>query len=249
VGSTGAALPPAVAVRLAEAFPAAMIVNYYTSTEAAPAQTTMIVDPERPGSVGRSVDGALRIADETGRPVPVGSVGEVWMRSPHPRHYFGEPASSRDTFRDGWVRMGDLGRLDVDGYLYVVDRQQDVIKSGAHKVSTLQVEAALHEHPDVVEAAAVGLPHPVLGVVVGVVVASRSPLTLPQVRAFLTGRLAPHELPSALLLVDRLPRNAAGKVRKTALVDRFAGRAVDNPSETTTAATGQPRQPTNLEAP
>jgi acyl-CoA synthetase (AMP-forming)/AMP-acid ligase II len=225
VGSTAAALPPAVATRLAAAFPAATVVNYYTSTEAAPAQTTMIFDPDRPDSVGQAVGGALRVADDAGRPVPPGTAGEVWLRAPHPRAYFADPAASREVFRGGWVRMGDLGRLDADGYLYLIDRQQDVIKCGAFKVSTLQVEAALHEHPAVVEAAAVGIAHPVLGAVVGAAVVGRPAPGLPELRAFLADRLAAHELPAKLIVMDRLPRNAAGKVRKRDLVDRFAGAA------------------------
>jgi acyl-CoA synthetase (AMP-forming)/AMP-acid ligase II len=151
----------------------------------------------------------------------------VWLRSPHPRRYYRDPSTTAEVFRDGWVRMGDLGRLDADGFLYLVDRRQDVIKSGADKVSTIQVEAALHEHPAVVEAAAVGLPHPVLGAVVGAAVAARAPLTLPDLRAFLTERLATHELPVRLIVLPRLPRNAAGKVRKRDLIARFAGDHVD----------------------
>ncbi len=152
-GSTAAALPPAVAAALAARMPNATIVNYYTSTEAAPAQLAMVFDPQRPDSVGRAAGGELVVRDPAGRPVPFGEVGEVWLRSPYPRRYLDDDAASASTFQDGWVRMGDLGRLDGEGYLYLIDRDSDVIKSGADKVSTLQVEAALHEHPRVAEAA------------------------------------------------------------------------------------------------
>jgi acyl-CoA synthetase (AMP-forming)/AMP-acid ligase II len=122
--------------------------------------------------------------------------------------------------------MGDLGRLDAEGYLYLTDRHQDVIKSGAFKVSSLEVEAALHEHPGVAEVAVVGVPHPVLGSVVAAAVVPRAQaadtgLTLPALRAFLAGRLADHQLPARLLLLDRLPRNEGGKVLKRLLTDRF----------------------------
>ncbi|WP_240777906.1 AMP-binding protein [Nonomuraea basaltis] len=121
----------------------ATIVNYYTSTEAAPAQTVMIVDPERPASVGRpSSGGDLKIVRGDGRAAGIGEQGEVWLRSPAgTRAYYRDRRLTDDIFRDGWVRMGDVGYLDRDGYLYLVDRESDVIKSGAHKVSTLQVEA------------------------------------------------------------------------------------------------------------
>jgi long-chain acyl-CoA synthetase len=228
-GSTAAALPPAVAAALAGRLPGATIVNYYTSTEAAPAQLAMVFDPARPDSVGRAAGGELAVRDEAGHPVPAGQPGEVWLRAPFPRSYYRDEAASRATFQGGWVRMGDLGRLDPDGYLYLVDRDQDVIKSGADKVSTLQVEAALYEHPAVAEAAVVGVPHPVLGMAVAAAVVpraglgpdSRAELATDRLRGFLVDRLARHELPAQVILVDRLPRNPAGKVLKRELRERF----------------------------
>ncbi|WP_030450821.1 class I adenylate-forming enzyme family protein [Herbidospora cretacea] len=217
LGSAAAPLPSAVAVKLAELFPAAMVTNYYTSTEAAPAQTIMVFDPERPGSVGRAAaGGSVRITSPEGAAAAPGEVGEVWMRSPAaPRAYLGETASH--TFRDGWVRMGDLGYLDEEGYLFLVDRTGDVVKSGAHKVSTLKVEEALHAHPLVVEAAAYGVPHPVLGTVVAAALVVREEIALADLRAFLIDRLAPHELPAKVTTMDALPRNRGGKVDKKAL--------------------------------
>ncbi|SCG39763.1 class I adenylate-forming enzyme family protein [Micromonospora coxensis] len=226
VGSTAAPLAPAVAARLAEAFPQATIVNYYTSTEAAPAQTTMIYDPSRRDAVGRPVGGQLMIADADANPLPAGATGDVWLRAPHPRAYYRDDVANRATFRDGWVRMGDVGRIDADGYLYLTDRHQDVIKTGAFKVSTIEVEAALHEHPLVAEAAVVGVAHPVLGSAVAAAVVPRTPadpggLSLPVLRGFLADRLADYQLPSRLLLLDRLPRNEGGKVLKRQLTDLF----------------------------
>ena len=230
VGSTAAALPPAVATALAAAFPNATITNTYTSTEAAPAQTTMVFDPDRPASLGRAASRRdLRIAGAEGAPLPPGAVGDVWLRCPTtPRAYYGDHAGTGAVFRDGWVRMGDLGYLDDEGYLYLVDRDSDVVKSGAFKVSTLQVESALHEHPDIVEAAVLGVPHPVLGNAVAAVVVPRGDLSTRTLRAFLTERLADHELPAQILLRPSLPRNPAGKVLKrelrTLFTDAEAGR-------------------------
>ncbi|WP_233513628.1 class I adenylate-forming enzyme family protein, partial [Micromonospora craterilacus] len=226
IGSTAAPLPPAVAARLAEAFPQATIVNYYTSTEAAPAQTTMIYDPSRRNAVGRPVGGQLMVADADGNPLPAGTTGDVWLRAPFPRAYYRDETANRVTFRDGWVRMGDVGRVDADGYLYLTDRHQDVIKTGAFKVSTLEVEAALHEHPLVAQAAVVGVPHPVLGSAVAAAVVPRPSagadgLSLPVLRGFLADRLADYQLPARLLLLDQLPRNEGGKVLKRQLTDLF----------------------------
>ncbi|TDE33704.1 long-chain fatty acid--CoA ligase [Nonomuraea mesophila] len=224
LGSTAAGLPPAVAAGMAEAFPKATIVNYYTSTEAAPAQTVMIVDPARPASVGRpSAGGELKIVGSDGGRARPGEQGEVWLRSPAgTRAYYRDRRLSDDVFKDGWVRMGDVGYLDEDGYLYLVDRESDVIKSGAHKVSTLQVEAALYEHPAVAEAAVVGIPHPVLGRVTGAAVVARHPVTAADLRTFLLDRLAGHELPSRLLFLSELPKNHVGKVVKPRLLDLLA---------------------------
>lgn len=220
LGSTAAALPPVVASGLARALPRATIVNYYTSTEAAPTQTAMIFDPYRPEAVGRAVGGTLMIADGAGRPLPPGTIGEVWLRAHHPRTYHRDPVATGRVFRGNWVRMGDLGRLDGDGYLYLVDRPEDVITTGAFKVSTLRVEAVLHEHRAVAEAAAFGLDHPVLGMVVGAAVVPRGDLRVPELRDFLLDRLADYEVPTRVVVLDRLPRNAAGKVLKRELLER-----------------------------
>ncbi|MFF8413530.1 class I adenylate-forming enzyme family protein [Streptomyces omiyaensis] len=228
VGSTAAALPQQVALGLSRAFAPAQIVNYYTSTEAAPAQVTLLFDASRPESPGRPASLAdLRVTDAAGRPLPPGEPGELWLRSPGaPRAYLGD--GDDGVFHGGWTRMGDLGRVDGDGFLHLLDRERDVVKSGAHKVSTLQVENALHAHPDVVDAAAVGVPHPVLGSVVAAAVVPRGAdpvgsggdrdgLTATALRAFLLDLLSVHELPATVLFLDSLPRNEGGKVLKREL--------------------------------
>lgn len=222
LGSAASALPAALCARLAEAFPKATVTNYYTSTEAAPAQTVMIYNPERPAALGRPALGSgLRITGPDGEPRATGETGEIWLRSPAAaRSYYRDRQSSAQTFRDGWVRMGDLGYLDEDGYLYLVDRESDVVKSGAYKVSTVQVEGALHEHPEVAEAAVTGVPHPVLGTVLAAAVVPRTRAPqMTELRAFLMTRLASYELPQRVVFVDRLPRNHSGKVVKSGLRD------------------------------
>ncbi|MEV7567335.1 class I adenylate-forming enzyme family protein [Streptomyces tanashiensis] len=228
VNSSAAALPVPVAAALAAALPDATLVNTYTSAEASPAQISTVVDTRRPGSLGRPADPRdLRILGADGLPLPAGQVGEVWLRQPGPpRGYLGAAGRSAQVFRDGWVRMGDVGRLDADGYLYLVDRESDVIKSGALKVSTLRIEEALHEHPAVADAAALGLPHPVMGAVpVAVVVAGAGGLDLDELRLFLSARLSRPELPVRILLADDLPRNPSGKVVKHRLRPLFDGSA------------------------
>jgi acyl-coenzyme A synthetase/AMP-(fatty) acid ligase len=228
VGSTAAPLPAPIALKLTQAFPKAAVVNYYTSTEAAPAQTSMIFDPARPDAVGRPAPGSILITDADGAPAPPGTIGDVWLRSPHPRRYLGDETASESTFHGDWVRMGDVGRL-ADGYLYLSDRDTDIVKSGAHKVSTLEVEAAIYEHPAVADAAVIGVPHPVLGKQLAAAVVARSPIGLPALRAFLADRLADHQLPTQLIVLESLPRNESGKVSKRELAAQFpteAGRQV-----------------------
>ncbi|MFJ2650818.1 AMP-binding protein [Streptomyces sp. NPDC087420] len=264
VSSSAAALPGPVATALAAALPGATLVNTYTSAEAAPAQISAIVDARHPGSVGRPADPAdLRILDAEGRELAVGEVGEVWLRQPGPpRGYLGGgpgagagagagmgagmgaapgAADNARVFRDGWVRMGDLGRVDDGGRLYLVDRESDVIKSGALKVSTLRIEEVLHEHPRVADAAALGLPHAVMGAVpVAVVVPGRDGLDLDELRLFLSARLSRPELPLRILLVDRLPKNPTGKVVKHLLRPLFDAPAAG------AAAVVTPSTPTEL---
>ncbi|MFJ7265380.1 AMP-binding protein [Streptomyces sp. NPDC099050] len=243
VNSSAAALPVPVAAALAAALPGATLVNTYTSAEASPAQISTVVDTRRPGSLGRPSDPRdLRILDADGHALPAGQVGEVWLRQPGPpRGYLGADGESARVFRDGWVRMGDVGRLDADGYLYLVDRESDVIKSGALKVSTLRIEEVLHEHPAVADAAALGLPHPVMGSVpVAVVVAGPGGLDLDELRLFLSARLGRPELPVRILLAAGLPRNPSGKVVKHLLRPLF-----DAPPEPTGPAVA-PATPTEL---
>jgi acyl-CoA synthetase (AMP-forming)/AMP-acid ligase II len=181
----------------------------------------MLYDPAHPGSVGRAIDGGgVRIAAAgSGEPAGPGEVGEVWLRSPaSPRAYFGDAEVSGEVFKAGWIRMGDLGRLDADGYLYLVDRSGDTVKAGGFKVSTLRVEEAIYEHPDIIEAAVVGVPHPVLGTELAAVVVTRGPVPPERLRRFLLDRLAPYEVPARVVETASLPRNAGGKVDKRALL-------------------------------
>lgn len=142
LGSTDAALPPAVALALTDALPGVTLTNGYTSTEAAPAQLTMVFDPDRPGALGRPErPGDIRITDEDGWHVKAGRTGAVWLRSAAPpRSYHDDLAAGTRVFADGWVAMGDLGYQDADGYLHLADRADDVVESGAL--------AALHEHEE-----------------------------------------------------------------------------------------------------
>jgi acyl-CoA synthetase (AMP-forming)/AMP-acid ligase II len=230
LSSSSSALPPSVAHALTSAFPNASVLNFYTSTEAMPAQVTMLVDAERPDSVGLPIgSSSLEIRGQDGTALPAGEVGEVWLRCPTaPRAYYGDAKATATTFKDGWVQMGDIGWLDDDGYLYLLDRDKDVIKTGAMRVSTTEVEATLYENPHVRDAAAVGLPHSTLGSMVAAAVVLDEKASLRQVRAFVRERLAQYKVPLRWVVVDELPRNPMGKIVKKDVRELFAS----SPAET-----------------
>ena len=197
---------PALFTRLAEAFPEATVWSAYALTEAGPARTLMQWDPSRPTAVGRAVgETEIRIVD-----------GEIWLRrrGTPTREYYDDPAATAVAFADGWVHTGDLGHLDDEGFLHLTDRRKDIIISGGTNVSSVEVENALYEHPAVVDAAVVGLPHPVLGEDVAAAVVVRSPTTERELQDVVRSRLAEHKVPHRVVLLDRLPRNPSGKVVK-----------------------------------
>lgn len=221
-GSVDAPLLPAGVDALRTVFPGATLIDHYAPT--APVSVRMLVDTGRPGSVGRPLDGTeLVIADESGAALPLTRVGEVLLRPPGPvrGHYPDHrahpepapgPAPGPGGSHRGWIPTGDLGYLDVDGYLHLVDRPTEVIRSGGLRVSTPRVEAALAGHPDVTEAAVVGVGHPVVGETVAAAVALRQDVPPVELRDFLRDGLAGHELPTRILVVDALPRDGSAVV-------------------------------------
>ena len=181
---------------------------------------------DRPDSVGLPISPVieLKVVDDTGADQPPGQVGEIWLKGPTVvRGYYGLEDATAEAFTDGWFHTGDLGRLDEDGYLYVVDRLKDVVIRGGENIYSAEVEAALYEMPEVTEAAVIGVPHDRLGEEVGAVVRARpgADLTADAVRTHVADRLAAFKVPAHVWVVDEeLPRNASGKVLKRQLKDQ-----------------------------
>ena len=229
LASGSAVMPAATLERLQRLLPDALLMNAYGLTETGGAGTAMIYYAGRPGSVGTprqdSVGVAVRGPD--GMELPAGEVGEIALRleGAGTRTYFGDPVATARIFQGGWVRTGDLGYLDADGYLYVVDRLKDIVVSGGIKVSTLEVEAAIAQHPAVRDVAVVGEPHPVLGEGLAAVVVLRDEVSGADLRRFLSERLSPNKLPWRIVFVDELPRGPAGKVKKGVVRDLLAAPA------------------------
>ncbi len=221
--------PPSLFERLAAALPSASLWNAYALTEGGSARTLGRWDQARPSSVGLPVgDTEVGIVGDGGATLPPGEVGEVWLRrrGTPTRSYYRDPEATAAVFVDGWVRTGDLGHLDDEGHLHLDDRVKDLIISGGANISSVEVEDVLCEHPSVVEAAAFGAEHPVLGEEVAAAVVVDGLADPRELRDFVRARLASHKVPRRLVLVDTLPRNASGKVVKGELRQRY-GRASD----------------------
>ncbi len=221
VRTMSAPISPAALQRLDAMFPRAATVNMYASTESWPARVRARYDPGRPGSVGKP-DGStqVRVVDAAGAEVPAGVTGEVHLKADGvaPRRYIGDPAASSRVFLDdGWVRTGDVGHLDADGYLYLSDREDDIVISGGLNVSTIEAAAVLEEHPQVNEAVAFGMPHEVLGQYVAAVVVAEPGLDLAALYGYARERLGPAKAPRRIAVTDELPRTAAAKIAKQSL--------------------------------
>ena len=176
-----------------------------------------------PGSVGRAAPTVeLRIVDDDGRDMPAGERGEIWIKGPTVmnRGYWNRPDANAASFTDGWFHTGDIGYLDADGFLYLVDRAKDMIIRAGENVYCVEVENVLFDHPDVIDAAVVGVPHKVLGEEVKAVVQLKpgSTATADDIREFCREHLADFKVPEYVEMRDEpLPRNPAGKVLKNVL--------------------------------
>jgi acyl-CoA synthetase (AMP-forming)/AMP-acid ligase II/acyl carrier protein len=224
---SSAPVAPALFERLAAAFPQATLWNAYALTEAGPARTMMQWDPSRPTAVGLPVgETQIRVVRDD-VDVPPGQTGEIWLRrrGTPTRAYYRDPEATAEAFAGGWVHTGDVGHLDAGGYLHLTDRTKDLILSGGSNVSSVEVEHALYEHPAVVEAAVVGVPHPVLGEDVGAAIVVRSAISERELQDLVRSRLAEHKVPHRITFVDTLPHNASGKVVKAEVRALFAGDA------------------------
>ena len=227
VGS--APLAPYVVERLQAKMPDALVSNNYGMTEAGSAYCIMPQGEavKRPGSVGQIAPPAVvQIVDEHDQRLPPDVVGEVRLQMPgRQREYFNDPEATADTWKDGWLVTGDLGKLDEDGYLYIVGRSKDVIIRGGNNVHATDVEHVLVQHDAVKEVAVVGAPHPVLGedVVAFVVLQPGARAGVEELRAFGLEHLADYKVPRQFVFVDTLPRNPTGKVVKQELRARLAG--------------------------
>ena len=193
----------------------------YGLTEAAPVVTSSTGMPVRLGSVGRVLAGEqVRLVGDDGEDVAAGDAGEIWVSGPNVFHgYWHDPEATARVLHEGWLRTGDIGTTDDDGYLYLVDRAKDLIIVSGFNVYPAEVEEVLAEHPAVADVAVIGVPHPHHGEAVKAYVVRAAGVDIDEdaLIEHCTTLLARYKCPSKVLFVDQLPRNASGKVLRREL--------------------------------
>ena len=227
----GAPSAPELVRKIAEVFPGSQPGNGWGMTETTATFTSHLgKDYEnRPDSAGPAAPvGEMQIRDPAdGKTVlPPGSVGELWVKGPQVvRGYWNQPKATAETFVDGWLRTGDLARVDEEGFLFIIDRAKDMLIRGGENIYCVEVENVLYDHPDVMDAALVGIPHKTLGEEPAAVVHLKpgGTATESELRAFVRARLANFKVPVKIAFwPEPLPRNANGKILKSELKKVFA---------------------------
>jgi acyl-CoA synthetase (AMP-forming)/AMP-acid ligase II len=225
LGSGGAKRPAAQVAQLAETFPNAGVATGWGMTETNALGIGMIGDdykarPDAAGKLHPPVQ-ELRMLDDAGNDVPNGTLGEITVKGPNiMRCYLNKPEATAEVLQDGWLRTGDLGVRDDEGFVTILDRKKNIIIRGGENIACLDVEGALHRHPDVLEACAFPVPDERLGEVVGAAVQLRpgAQLTQAEMAAFLDGHLARFKIPQYLWCQhETLVRGATDKTDRRAL--------------------------------
>jgi len=225
----GAPSAPELVRKIRETFPKSQPGNGWGMTETSATATTHGAEDyaNRPSSCGPAVPVTdLKIMTVEGdRELPIGEVGELWCRGPQVvKGYWNKPEATAQTFHEGWVKTGDLARLDEEGFCYIIDRAKDMLIRGGENIYCIEVENVLYDHPAVMDAALVGIPHKTLGEEPGAVVTLKAgaQATEAELRAFVAERLAAFKVPVKVVFWhETLPRNANGKIVKSELRKLF----------------------------
>uniref|UniRef100_A0A942STX8 Long-chain-fatty-acid--CoA ligase n=2 Tax=Neobacillus citreus TaxID=2833578 RepID=A0A942STX8_9BACI len=221
--TAAASTPLELKKRLMKHFPNAGVFDTYGQTETSPGTTTLKPTDSlnKSGSVGLSFTNVeIRVVDERMLDVEPGQVGEIIFRGPTVmKGYYKNPEATAEAFRGGWLHSGDLAVTDEEGYISVVDRKKDMIISGGENIYPKEIEEVLYTHPDILEAAVIGVPDPKWGETVKALIVLRNgkSLTEQEVINYCSGALASYKKPRYVEFLEELPRNAAGKILKTVL--------------------------------
>jgi len=214
----GASMPVEVLRGFEEAF-GAVVLEGYGLSETSPVACSNHPDKERKtGSIGTPIEGVeMRVVDEDDNPVEQGEVGEIVIRGHNiMKGYWQRPDATAEAMRGGWFHSGDMARTDEDGYFYIVDRKKDLIIRGGYNVYPREVEEVLYEHPQIREAAVVGVPHDEWGEEIGaaVVLHEGEELAPKEVSAYVKERIAAYKYPRVVWFLDDLPKGPTGKILK-----------------------------------
>jgi long-chain acyl-CoA synthetase len=217
-GSGGSAMPVELLRGFDQAF-GCKILEGYGLSESSPVASFNHADRERkPGSIGTPIKNVeMRVVDDDGHEVPQGEVGEIVIRGYNVmKGYWQRPEATAETIIDGWLHTGDMGRVDEDGYFYVVDRKKELIIRGGYNVYPREIEEVLYEHPAVREAAVLGVPHDEYGEEVGAAVALKdgASATPEELRDYVKSQVAAYKYPRVVWLLDDLPKGPTGKILK-----------------------------------
>ncbi len=225
IRSSSASLPPQVMLELETTF-GCPVIESYGMTEAAHQMASNPLPPaaRKPGSVGCAAGPDLAIMDEDGALLPSGTVGEVVIRGPNvTAGYESNPEANAKAFTGGWFRTGDQGFLDSDGYLRLTGRLKELINRGGEKVSPLEVDEALMDHPAVAQVVTFAMPHDKLGeeVAAAVVLREGHQTTERELRDFAGSRLADFKVPRKIVIVAEIPKGATGKLQRIGLAEKL----------------------------
>ncbi|WP_406337310.1 long-chain-fatty-acid--CoA ligase [Streptomyces sp. NBC_00649] len=219
LGVSGGSALPVELLHAAERELGVTVLEGYGLSETSPVACFNPPDrPRKPGSIGLPVRGVeLRLVTEDGRVAGPGEVGELAIRGENVmKGYWNRPDATARAFQEGWFHSGDLARVDEDGYYFVVDRKKDLVIRGGYNVYPREIEEVLYRHPDVAEAAVIGVPDPARGEEVAAVVVLRpgARVTTDELRDYVRQRVAAYKYPRIVRFVDALPKGATGKILK-----------------------------------
>ena len=220
--SGGAALPVEVLRGFEGQFDCKLLEGYGLSETSAIASFNHADRDRKPGSIGTPVEGVqMKIVDGKGTEVPQGDVGEIVIRGHNVmKAYWKLPEATAEAIdADGWFHSGDVGKVDEDGYFFIVDRKKDLIIRGGYNVYPREIEEVLYEHPAVREAAVIGIPHDELGKEVAAAVALKEgeDLSADDLQAYVKAQVAAYKYPRTIWFVDELPKTPTGKILKRAI--------------------------------
>jgi long-chain acyl-CoA synthetase len=231
-------IPVELIRRTMQAFPSVDVHQCYGLTETSPILAVLDETDHKRGldgreellrAAGRPLPGVdIRIVDGDGRTMPIGKTGEVVVRGPQvAKGYHNRPRETAEAFREGWLWTGDIGRIDSEGYLYVLDRKKEMVITGGENVYTLEVEAVLSQHPGISEVAVIGVPDERFGeaLFAAIVLLPGSQLSADEIITHCRGHIGGYKIPRRIAFLDALPKSALGKVLKHDLRRTYGGPA------------------------